>query len=297
MPDFLSTMASGSRERVRSARSKMAERELRAKISDLPDPPSLRTDPDGFDLIAEVKRRSPSVGRLDGASVVERACAYGEAGAAAISVLTEPRAFGGSLEDLAAISKAVSRNSGAIPTMRKDFLTDPYQLLEARAAGAGGALLILRILSDEDLVEMLAVAGEAGMFLLLEAFDARDIERAGATADLASREGVEVLVGLNCRNLETLQVDFERLEQLSGHFPADSRRVAESGLATAEDAARVAASGYAFALVGTALMRQEDPRPAISGMLAAGREARTRSGIARYDRDSGTDLPSAAGAG
>ena len=186
MPDFLTEMASKSRARALSARSGMPERELRARILDLPDPLPRQTGPEGFDLITEVKRRSPSIGPLDGAGVVERARAYTEAGAAAISVLTEPDAFGGSLEDLQAISRAASELPDAIPAMRKDFLTDPYQLLEARAAGAGGALLILRIVSDEELEQMLAVAGETGLFLLLEAFDADDIERAGVAAARAT---------------------------------------------------------------------------------------------------------------
>ncbi|MEJ2481779.1 MAG: indole-3-glycerol phosphate synthase TrpC [Gemmatimonadota bacterium] len=294
MPDFLSTMASGSRERVRSARSAMPERELRARIRDLPDPAPLRTGADGFDLITEVKRVSPSEGRLDGASVVARACAYADAGAAAISVLTEPDAFGGSLEDLESISRTVSTGPDSIPTMRKDFPTDPYQLLEARASGAGGALLVLRILSDDRIEEMLDAAEETGLFLLLEAFDGEEIERAGAFAARARGRDIEVLVGLNCRDLKSLTVDFDRLEKLAGHFPADTRRVAESGVRSAEGAARVAASRYDLALVGTALMRHEDPGPAVARMLAAGRSARTRAQIGRLEAASAIDLSSSA---
>ncbi|MEJ2547908.1 MAG: indole-3-glycerol-phosphate synthase TrpC, partial [Gemmatimonadota bacterium] len=167
MPDFLATMATGSRERVRSARSAIPERELRARIRNLPAPAPLQTSLEGFDLITEVKRVSPSEGRLEGASVVKRARAYAEAGAAAISVLTEPEAFGGSLEDLESISRNVSTGVDSIPTMRKDFLTDPYQLLEARASGAGGALLVLRILPDDRIEEMLDAAEATGLFLLL----------------------------------------------------------------------------------------------------------------------------------
>jgi indole-3-glycerol phosphate synthase len=257
----------------------------------------LRNGPAGFDLITEVKRRSPSLGGLAGSSVVKRARAYAEAGAAAISVLTEPDSFGGSLEDLRAISRALSESTEAIPAMRKDFLTDPYQLLEARAAGAGGALLVLRILSDRELEEMLSVAKQSGLFLLLEAFDAEEIERAAAAAARAADRGVEAMVGLNCRDLNSLEVEFTRLEELSVHFPADMRRVAESGIGSAEDAARVAASGYDLALVGTALMRQEDPGPLISSMLAAGRAARTPSRIAGCDGRAAKNHPSAAGAG
>jgi indole-3-glycerol phosphate synthase len=294
MPDFLATMAAGSRERVRSARSAIPERELRARIRDLPDPAPLRTGPEGFDLITEVKRISPSEGRLDGASVVTRACVYAEAGAAAISVLTEPDAFGGSLEDLESISRTVSTGPDSIPTMRKDFPIDPYQLLEARASGAGGALLVLRILQDDRIQEMLDAAEETGLFLLLEAFDEEEIERAGEVAARAEGRNIEALVGLNCRDLKSLAVDFGRLEKLADHFPADTRRVAESGVRGAEDAARVAASQYDLALVGTALMRHEDPGPVVARMLAAGRSARTLARIGRLDAASATDLSSSA---
>jgi len=294
MPDFLATMATGSRERVRSARSAIPERELRARIRNLPAPAPLQTSLEGFDLITEVKRVSPSEGRLDGASVVKRARAYAEAGAAAISVLTEPDAFGGSLEDLESISRNVSTGVDSIPTMRKDFLTDPYQLLEARASGAGGALLVLRLLPDDRIAEMLDAAEETGLFLLLEAFDEEEIERAGAVAARAEGRGVEALVGLNCRDLKSLAVDFGRLEKLADHFPAGTRRVAESGVRSAEDAARVAASRYDLALVGTELMRHEDPGPVVARMLAAGRSARTLTRIGRLDAASAIDLASSA---
>jgi len=279
VPDFLASMAASSRERVAAAKSGMPAVELRRRIADLPDPPRLARRQHSFDLIAEVKRRSPSIGPLHSTHTEERARAYASAGAAAISVLTEPSAFGGSLEDLRRISDAVggSRRAGdgrPIPTLRKDFLTDPYQVLEARAFGAGGVLLVLRILSDDRVAEMVSAAAESGLFLLLEAFDAAELDRARAAAEEAAALDVEALVGLNCRDLRSLEVRPDRFRELADRFPPGARKVAESGIESSEDAARVAACGYDLALVGTALMKQPQPGPLITGMLAAGRAAR-----------------------
>jgi indole-3-glycerol phosphate synthase len=279
MPDFLESMAIASRERAAAAKLRVPTVELRKRIADLPDPPRLASSPGSFDLIAEVKRRSPSVGPLGGGQVEQRARSYAAAGAAAISVLTEPVAFGGSLEDLRRISDAVG-NGGAggsaepIPTLRKDFITDPYQLLEARASGAGGALLVLRLLTDEQVAGMIAAAAEARLFLLFEAFDGDELGRARNAARSAGAVGVEALVGLNCRDLRSLEVRPGRFRELAHAFPDDVRRVAESGIQDADDAAEVAGWGFDLALVGTALMKQSDPESLIATMLEAGRAAR-----------------------
>jgi len=151
-----------------------------------------------------------------------------------------------------------------IPVMRKDFLVDPVQVLEARAAGASGILLILRMLDDVRLDQMVELAQELGMFVLLEAFDAEDLARA------AHFKGV--FLGLNCRDLSTLAVDNERFEALASAFVGDQIRVAESGMSDPEDARRVAGMGYTLALVGSALMRAEDPGALIADMTAAGQE-------------------------
>jgi indole-3-glycerol phosphate synthase len=278
-------MAAASRNRVRAARSTSSESELRGRIADLPVPPRIDTDPRGFDLIAEVKRRSPSLGELSGERILDRARSYAAGGASAVSVLTEPDEFGGSLQDLQRVAHAIGTvapdPSGSappvrrpIPAMRKDFLVDPYQLLEARAYGAGGALLVLRILPDGLLDEMLAAAADAHLFLLVEAFDEEELDRAGTVARKAIASGIDCLVGLNCRNLRTLDVEPDRLQKLAGRFPDGVRRVAESGIDSAADAARVAALGYDCVLVGTALMREADPGPAVAQMLAAGRAGR-----------------------
>jgi len=287
VPDFLALMARGSERRAREAKARLPEAELRSRIGDLPPAPALRLHASGFDLLAEVKRSSPSEGRIastteDGTgAAAARARLYAEAGAAAVSVLTEGDAFGGSLADLADVADALAGGaptdgvpSRPVPAMRKDFLTDPYQLLEARAAGAGGALLVLRILDEGRLDEMLEAAAELGLFVLLEAFDGDELTRAAAAAETASRLGTAALAGLNARDLATLEVDRGRLGGLCDRFPPGVPRVAESGIATPEDAAEVAALGCDLALVGGALMRARDPAGLARAMLRAGREAR-----------------------
>ena len=167
MRDFLSRMADASERRAREARSRTPVRELRRRIADCPAAPTLSLHPDGFDLIAEVKQRSPSNGRLADDDVVQRARAYARAGAAAVSVLTEPDEFSGSLEDLERISAGLGADetdgsfSGPVVTLRKDFLTDPYQVLEARVMGASGVLIVLRIVDEARLEEILTAAAQA----------------------------------------------------------------------------------------------------------------------------------------
>lgn len=286
--EFLATMAASSEQRAREARSRVPVQVLRRRISDRPTTPALTLHPDGFDLIAEVKRRSPSRGALASDDVMLRARAYALSGAAAVSVLTEPDEFGGTLEDLERISAALGAGGGddlssaPVPTLRKDFLTDPYQVFEAGAFGAGGVLVILRIVDEARLEELLAAAAEAGLFVLLEAFDGGDLDRSGSAAERARALGVRALVGLNSRDLVSLEVDRERLRRLADRFPPDVPRVAESGLLDPTDAASASAWGYQLGLVGTALMRQRDPGSAVAAMIAAGRAARELSRIGEY---------------
>ena len=159
---FLDEMAEGSRERVRAARRERSEAALERETRHAPAPPALRLDPRGFDLIAEFKLRSPAAGRLGAAaqSVGARVTEYAHAGAAAVSVLTEPTRFDGSLEHLASAAAALAPLG--VPVMRKDFLVDPYQVLEARAAGAGGVLAIVRMLSRAGLEALLDCARAQG---------------------------------------------------------------------------------------------------------------------------------------
>lgn len=298
--DFLQTMARASQERVLAARAKLSENGLLKQAQATAPPPPLLRSPGGFDLIAELKLRSPAVGQLRPANSedpAKRALLYAEAGVAAVSILTEPSRFDGSLVHLSAASAALRPRR--VPAMRKDFLVDPYQVVEARAHGAGGVLIILRMLSRPQLDELCSAAKACGLFALLEAFDETDIELAhdilesqskqepgphrvgpSRSANSRPRQGmapVQWLVGVNCRDLSTLQVVPGRLESLARLLPTGVPRVAESGVASAEDARRVAAAGYEMALVGSALMSAADPRSLAHEMIQAGRGARPQS--------------------
>jgi indole-3-glycerol phosphate synthase len=265
-------MAAVSRERVSGARAGCSQAELLARAVDTPPPPRLRLQPGGFDLIAELKLRSPAVGQFKdpGEDVVARVTTYARAGAAAVSVLTEPTRFDGSLDHLQAAARALLPLG--VPAMRKDFLVDAYQVIEARAAGAGGVLAILRMLSEEELEAFVRQARALDLFVLLEAFDERDLERLEGTLRRLGTEGL--LAGVNSRDLTTLQVVPSRLEQLAPCLPAGIPRVAESGVGSAADARRMAQAGYDLALVGSALMSDADPAALASAMLSAARAAR-----------------------
>jgi indole-3-glycerol phosphate synthase len=268
MPDFLAGMASASRERVRAAKARVGEAALLRRANGQPDPMPLCRDASGFDVIAELKWRSPSGGRL----IAERsrnATTLGEAyvrgGACAVSVVTEPAAFEGSLETLGAVARL-----GRLPILRKDFLVEPYQVIEARAHGASGVLLIARLLDAALLAEMIEAAAALGMFTLVEAFTATDLER--AVDAMAGARGA-CLLGVNARDLATLAIDESRHAELAVGAPAGIVLVAESGIATPDDAARVVRNGYGAALVGEALMRANDPASVLGAMIASGRNA------------------------
>jgi indole-3-glycerol phosphate synthase len=269
---FLAEMALASRARVREARRRLSQVMLEEQARRVAAPPPLRLHECGFDLIAELKLRSPAAGqlRVAGGAVSERVSAYARAGAAAVSVLTEPTRFDGALAHLAEAARALAPLG--VPAMRKDFLIDPYQVLEARAAGAGGVLLILRMLSREQLAELLECAAAHGLFVLLEAFDAGDVER---LHELIAEHTApnRLLAGVNCRDLGTLEVVPRRLIELAPLLPEGVARVAESGVTAEAEAARVAAAGYQLALVGSALMRSEDAEGLAGALLAAGRGA------------------------
>lgn len=270
--DFLAAMALSSRARFERARGLRSESELRAMASRTPPPLALKFSPQGFDLIAELKLRSPAVGQLRDAAVEDvgvRVLQYAEAGAAAVSVLTEPTRFDGSMQHLEQAARVLP-----VPAMRKDFLVHPYQVLEARVAGAGGVLVILRMLTRAELEALIDTALELELFVLLEAFDEADIDL--ATQLIASRAAHIrlLLLGVNCRDLTTLQIVPGRLEALAPRLPTQVRRVAESGVTDAAGAASVAAAGYELALVGSALMRGGDPQALAAAMLRAGRAAR-----------------------
>jgi indole-3-glycerol phosphate synthase len=273
--DFLATMAEGSRARVAAARREHSEAELWRWAEASPPPPPLWLSPQGFDVIAEVKLRSPAVGQLkDGdEDVAARVTGYARAGAAAVSVLTEPERFEGSLDHLEQAARAL-RAAGGVPAMRKDFLVAPYQVAEARLAGAGGILVIVRMLARPELDALIEAAARLGLFVLIETFDEADIRVAAQLLAAHGGKGVPLLLGVNSRDLVTLKVVPGRLEALLAKLPAGVPRVAESGVADAADAARLARAGYELALVGSALMSAADPAALLAQMIAAGRGAR-----------------------
>jgi indole-3-glycerol phosphate synthase len=278
LADLLRTLSDASTLRAAEARSRCPEPELRRRARDASPPIPLRLDPSRFDLIAEIKLRSPSGGRLaDPASdshrvARDRCAAYAAGGAAAVSVLTEPTAFDGALSHLSAASGAAH-----LPTIRKDFLVDPYQVLEARAAGASGVLLIVRLLGDDLLERMLDAVAGLGMFALLEVFDREEADRIGPLAESRHAAGDPfLLLGVNARDLRSLAVHGDSLERLSTRLPAGPPAVAESGLTVEADIARAAAAGYSLALVGTALMRSDHPRLLTESLLRAGRREKSR---------------------
>jgi indole-3-glycerol phosphate synthase len=274
MSSFLAQMAAGSRERVEVARRSCSEAALLERARVLPAPPRLIASPARFDLIAELKLRSPAVGQLKSGDedVAGRVTTYARAGAAAVSVLTEPSRFDGSMAHLESATKSLAPLN--VPAMRKDFLVDPYQVIEARVAGAGGVLVIIRMLPRAGIEMMLDCARELGLFVLLEAFDEADIEAMHEVLGAVNvADDAPLLAGLNCRDLATLQIVPSRLVELAHLLPAHVPRVAESGVVSPEDAARVAEAGYEFALVGSALMQGGDPHALAAAMLKAGRES------------------------
>jgi indole-3-glycerol phosphate synthase len=208
-------------------------------------------------IIAEVKRSSPSRGALaeipDPASL---AISYEAGGASAISVLTEGRKFGGSLADLEAVRAAVS-----IPVLRKDFIADPYQVFEARAAGADLVLLIVAALEQPKLKQLFDLVAELGMTALVETHSADEVERA---LDVGAH-----LVGVNARNLSTFELDQNLFGSLAGSIPAGVIRVAESAVTSAADVAHYRASGADVVLVGEALVTNGDPISTLKEFLRA----------------------------
>ncbi len=264
MSDFLQAMAKLSAERAATVDRRLHERD--------PARAAVPLELEGFDLIAEIKEHSPAEGRLVTAAAdrKERARAYAAGGAAAISVLTEPSRFAGSLDHLTEVARAVP----GVPVMRKDFLVETIQVAEARQAGASGVLLIVTMLDDARLNAMLDCAAEHSLFVLLEAFDADDLERVSRLLE-TSRYGEraaagQLLVGVNTRNLRTLEVDNGRLAELVPALPHGARCVAESGLGSAAEVAAAAELGYRLALVGTALMRSANPRALVAELRSAG---------------------------
>jgi len=252
--DFLAAMVSAAHARVAAARAFAplaaparpgAPGRLRAALERPPDVTGTGRSPGkaALALIAEVKRRSPSKGDIaPGLDAVAQAQAYAAAGADAVSVLTEPERFGGSLDDLRAVAAAVG-----VPVLRKDFIVDPYQIREAAEAGAAAVLLIAAALPDDGLRPLLDECRDCGLDALVEVHDRADLrsaEAAGAT-----------LIGVNNRDLRTLAVDLRATERLVPAMAGHALPVSESGIAGPAEARRAAAAGARAVLVGEALVR------------------------------------------
>jgi indole-3-glycerol phosphate synthase len=232
---------------------------------DVPNVPSFAVALDAaatVAIIAEVKRKSPSKGwiqpNLDAAT---QAQAYERAGATAISVLTEPRHFAGSPEDLIAVRSAV-----ALPVLKKDFHVEPVQLLEAKALGASAALLIVRALGPEGLGQMMKAADDYGIETLVEIRDERELE-------WALQHGADT-IGINNRNLETLAIDPSTSERLLKSVPAWTVAVAESGVQSRADMERLATAGADAVLVGSSLSGAADPGEAVRALTGVRRSGR-----------------------
>ena len=258
-PDLLEAIVAATRTRVAAAMA----REPRAQL----ERRALSVTPNGaaftnrlraagsVNIIAECKRRSPSRGVLRTAyDPVAIASAYERAGAAAISVLTEPGFFDGSLEHLIGVRAAVS-----IPLLRKDFMIDEYQLLEARAAGADAILLIVAALTDADLLRLSQSARELGLAALVEVHSLDECDRALSA-------GASV-IGVNNRNLRTLQVDLDASRAIAERIPKHVIGISESGLKTRDDLQAMTALGYRAFLMGERFMIDPDPGAALSGLL------------------------------
>jgi indole-3-glycerol phosphate synthase len=260
----LGRIVAEARERVSALRARESELVQAAERTPATGGFRAALDTETVAVIAEVKRRSPSKGWINaGISADAQACAYARGGATAISVLTEPAHFGGSVDDLLAVRQAV-----AIPVLKKDFHIDPIQLVEARALGASAALLIVRALSPADLKLMSDSARQLSLEVLVEVRDENELQRAldaGAT-----------IVGINNRNLETLQIDPRTSERLLRLVPTPVVAIAESGVSDRADVERVAQAGANAVLVGSVISAAADPSAAVEAL----------SGVARVRRAS-----------
>jgi indole-3-glycerol phosphate synthase len=261
-PDLLRAIVAATRRIVetRRAHESMAALERRAASA---SPRGARFEEalgraDRVNVIAECKRRSPSKGVLAAEyDPVRIAAQYEQGGAAAISVLTEPTFFDGSLEHLAAVRARVG-----VPLLRKDFIVDLYQLLEARAAGADAILLIVAALELKDLAALQARAWELGLATLVEVHDETELARA---SDCGAR-----VIGVNNRNLRTLEVDIEASDRLAARIPRSVIGVSESGLKSRGELDRLAAAGYRAFLIGERFMTDADPATALRTLMGSG---------------------------
>lgn len=239
---------------------------LRERVRYVPDPLDLRgaLQRQGVALIAEIKRASPSAGSINlGLDAAAQAAAYARGGADAISVLTEESRFGGCLADLVAARGGTARTGRALPILRKDFVVDAYQLLEARAYGADAVLLIVAALGDDALAHLYAAARDLGLTPLVEVHDETELQRA-----LALTPG---LLGINNRNLRDMSVSLETTRRLRPRVPEGCVVVSESGVERPAQMRLLKEWGVDAALVGTTLARADEPTAAVRALVEAGR--------------------------
>lgn len=256
MPDVLAQICDAKRRRVAACKRELPE-------VDLSEAPPVRPFRLGtFGIVAEVKRASPSAGEIAALTdPVAQAAAYVAGGAAAVSVLTEEEHFGGSLADLKSVRAAVD-----VPLLRKDFVVDGWQIDESRAAGADVVLVIVAALDPPAVLEFSDRIRERHMTPLVEVHSVEEMDVA-----LAAVEPGGVL-GVNARNLSSLEVDLSVWETAAAHIPTGVVAVAESGVKAPSDVSRAAAAGYAGVLCGEALMRSADPSALLAEMLAVARQ-------------------------
>lgn len=247
--NILDKIVTVKRSEIEQAKAALPLAELQSRVKDCSPVRNFRSAIDGRDtirLIAEVKKASPSKGLIrPDFHPVAIAQAYEKAGAAAISVLTDVQHFQGSLQYLTDI-----RNSVGLPLLRKDFILDPYQVYEARVAGADAILLIAECLGSSDMQALHDIARTLGMHVLFEFYDERNVEPVIAT-------GCEI-IGVNNRDLRTFEVDFDHSIRMRQQIPNDITFVSESGIHSAADAQKLFAGGANAMLVGESLMRQAD---------------------------------------
>lgn len=267
MSEFLAQVCAEAEARVAVAVRSEPFEALRARATTLPEPPPFGAALRGGSIIAEVKRASPSRGRIvESCDALERARQFEAGGAAAVSVLTEPEHFRGSLADLQQVAAGVT-----LPVLRKDFIIDPYQLFEARAAGAAAALLLVGALEHTQLVQLLLTAQEAGVEPLIEIHGTAEVDRAVAALAVVPHNGRPPVIGVNARDLRRLSVDPEVFASTVGAVPDGAIVVAESGVHDPTDVEQYVRLGADAVLVGEYLMRAADPSSATAGLAAAAR--------------------------
>jgi indole-3-glycerol phosphate synthase len=266
MSDKLTEIMAWKRREIAGLVRPVTLAELAALHAARPAPPAfaaaLRRTDGSLAVIAEIKRRSPSAGVIaTGITAPDQAVKYRAAGASALSVLTDDKYFGGTLDDLVAVTTLFRREPPAVPCLRKDFMVHPIQVLQAREAGASAILIIVRALTDDEIKALHEAAQAAGLDALFEIHTETELARA-----LAHDARI---IGVNNRDLAIFQTDLGLSERLIPQFPAGVIAVSESGIHTAADAARVRAAGAHAVLVGEALMKAPDPTALLTALATA----------------------------